>query len=40
MWPDASQTIELLRRAGEGDAAAVNGLHAATIALLQWSAMG
>ncbi|HEX4147546.1 MAG TPA: sigma-70 family RNA polymerase sigma factor [Pirellulales bacterium] len=26
MWPDASQTIELLRRAGEGDAAAVNGL--------------
>ncbi|HEY5312460.1 MAG TPA: sigma-70 family RNA polymerase sigma factor [Pirellulales bacterium] len=26
MWPDASQTIELLRRAGEGDASAVNGL--------------
>jgi RNA polymerase sigma-70 factor (ECF subfamily) len=26
MWPDASQTIELLDRAGQGDAAAVNGL--------------
>jgi RNA polymerase sigma-70 factor, ECF subfamily len=26
MWPDASQTIELLQRAGQGDAAAVNGL--------------
>ena len=26
MWPDASQTIELLDRAGQGDAEAVNGL--------------
>ena len=26
MWPDAAQTLELLRKAGEGDAAAVNAL--------------